>query len=287
MREDLHEDPAVLWMAQELGVRPETIVGYCHKFWGLVSRQTGDGCLVGPSLVSLGNVISLPGFPELLVQAGWLEYDDSGQKPITRIPKFERHLSEGAKARALAAEKKRKQRAEMSLKNGDKCPGETGTRREETRGDPIVKTFMGDRKANGVFHVTRGENRSPQSPINLGEGKGEEPLDVSALDWEHVAAMAEAVGKRIAPATEDDRRAWLRFAVLAETSFGEAWLVDAAEAVVAAKETRKTRQAHFVGVLKSKALDQHEVDGETFTAMLRRIEIPASVWKSDVLGGLK
>ena len=140
MREDLHEDPAVLWMSQELNVRPETVVGFCHRFWGLVSRQSGDGCLVGPTLMSLGCVLGLPGFPELLLRAGWLEHDDTGEKPVTKIPHFERHLSEGAKARALAAEKKRKQRAEMSLQNGDKCPEESGTREEKRREESNTST---------------------------------------------------------------------------------------------------------------------------------------------------
>ncbi|MGI9507635.1 MAG: hypothetical protein ACR2RE_31735 [Geminicoccaceae bacterium] len=133
MREDLFEDPAVLWMAQRLGVRPETVVGYCHRFWGLVSRQTLDGCLPGVSLLSLGNVIALPGFPELLVEAGWLEYDDSDpDRPVVTIPKFERHLSESAKKRALTAEKKRLQRAErqdLSPLGEDKCPKNAGQKR--------------------------------------------------------------------------------------------------------------------------------------------------------------
>ncbi len=135
MREDLHEDPAVLWMAQELDVRPETIVGMCHRFWGLVSRQTRDGCLRGPRLASLGNVLGLPGFPELLIRAGWLEYDDSNpEMPITTIPQFERHLSESAKKRVLEAEKKRKQRAgKVSPKPRDKCPRKTATRGEESK----------------------------------------------------------------------------------------------------------------------------------------------------------
>lgn len=111
MREDLHEDPAVLQIAQELEVRPETVVGMCHRFWGWVSRQCHDGSVTGVTLVSLGSVIGLSGFPELLVRVGWLEYDDSDpQSPVIHIPKFERHLSEGAKARALASERQRNAR---------------------------------------------------------------------------------------------------------------------------------------------------------------------------------
>lgn len=95
--------------------------------------------------------------------------------------------------------------------------------------------------------------------------------------------MAEAAAKRVPPRTTDDRRAWLRFAVLADVRFGESWLIDAAEAVLHAKETKRTRQAHFVGVLKTKAAEQHGVDEAMFVAMLRRIEIPSDIWKSGVL----
>ncbi len=138
MREDLHEDPAVLWMSQQLSVRPETIVGFCHRFWGLVSRQTCDGLLVGPTLSSLGNVIGLPGFPELLMQAGWLDYDESDKnRPVVMIPKFERHLSESAKKRALAAERKKQERdkreqKKVSRSKRDKSHTKNATREENT-----------------------------------------------------------------------------------------------------------------------------------------------------------
>jgi hypothetical protein len=83
--------------------------------------------------------------------------------------------------------------------------------------------------------------------------------------------MAEAAAKRVPPVT------------LASVTFGESWIADAAEAVARATETRRTRQAHFVAVLKRKAADQHGIDEPTFTAMVRRIEIPTDVWKSPVL----
>lgn len=154
MREDLHEDPAVLWMAQQLDTRAEMVVGYCHRFWGLVSRQTCDGCLKGPTLLSLGTVLGLPGFPELLVEAGWLEYDDSDPNmPVVTIPKFEVHLSESAKKRALAAQRKQKERAEkearereeMSRKSCDK----NVTREEKRRVSSSNEEDRGSRLPNG------------------------------------------------------------------------------------------------------------------------------------------
>lgn len=131
VRDDLHEDPSVLWIAQQLKTRPETVVGYCLRFWGLVSRQTCDGCLKGVAMMSLENAISLPGFGSLLVRAGWLEYDDSDPEwPIIKVPKFERHLSEGAKQRALRAEQKRRERV---AKTSDKCRKPPTTREEKRR----------------------------------------------------------------------------------------------------------------------------------------------------------
>jgi hypothetical protein len=133
MREDLHEDPAVLTIAQELDVRPETVVGMCHRFWGLVSRQTRDGCLTGPTLVSLGIVIGLPGFPELLQSVGWLEHEEIDGVHTTRIPKFERYLSEGSKARALTAKRKQLSRENMSRSERDICHTKHATREEKRR----------------------------------------------------------------------------------------------------------------------------------------------------------
>lgn len=131
MREDLYEDPAVLFIAQRLQTRPEHVVGYCHKFWCWVSRQCRDGIVTGVPILSLGSVLGMPGFAELLCEVGWLEYDDSvPEMPVIRIPKFERHLSQGAKARALAAEKKRLQRVPFLSQN---CPRDLGTREEKRR----------------------------------------------------------------------------------------------------------------------------------------------------------
>jgi len=138
MRLDLAEDPAVIEMADELGVREETVVGYCHAFWCWASRQCHDGRVTGVTLTSLGRVLSLPGFPEILVKVGWLKYQESGLKPVLEIPHFERHLSESAKTRALAANRKSRQRVpKMSRTERDK----TGTREEKRREEslpPIV-----------------------------------------------------------------------------------------------------------------------------------------------------
>jgi hypothetical protein len=89
MRIDLMEDPAVMQMADELGVREEAIVGYCHALWSWVSRQCHADTVTGVTLTSLGRRINLPGFPEMMCDVGWLEYDDTGDRPVIRIPNWE------------------------------------------------------------------------------------------------------------------------------------------------------------------------------------------------------
>ena len=172
MREDLHEDPAVLWMAQQLGVRPETIVGFCHRFWGLVSRQTCDGCLRGPTLASLGSVLGLSGFPELLVQVGWLDYDTSNPEwPVVNIPKYERHLSEGAKARLLAAERQRLSRVKSPQKYPENVtPGALHPSRIER--DKSVTREEKRREENKKNPLKEREVAPPAQPSSSPSGDG-------------------------------------------------------------------------------------------------------------------
>lgn len=118
MRLDLHEDPAVLIMAEKLGVRPEMIVGYCHRFWSFLSRQCHDGSVTGPSLTSLGSVTGLSGFPELLVEVGWLTHypngDGDSSLPVTIVPHWDRWMSQSAKSRILGTRRKQNSREHVT-----------------------------------------------------------------------------------------------------------------------------------------------------------------------------
>ena len=132
MRESLHEDPAVLSMANALETRPEHVVGYCHRFWSWVSRNCHDGRVTGVRIVALESVLNLPGFVQMMRNVGWLEYDESDGIPVITIPKFDRHLSQGAKARGLNTERKRHARVpDLSLSKRDKSKTREEKRRED------------------------------------------------------------------------------------------------------------------------------------------------------------
>ena len=174
MRIDLMEDPAVMQMAEKLNVREETVVGYCHAFWSWVSRQCHDGSVTGVTLVSLGRRLNLPGFPEMLVKVGWLDYDDSGDHPVIGIPKFERHLSQGAKARGLAAIRKKNAR-DVSVPKMSRSARDINVTREEKR-----------RVINPP---------SPPSEKGGGRRKRKEPRDVPMLTHEELVAARVANGQ--------------------------------------------------------------------------------------------
>ena len=139
MRIDLMEDPAVMQMADELEVREEAVVGYCHALWSWVSRQCHADSVTGVTLASLGRRINLPGFPELMCDVGWLEYDDTGSQPVIRIPNFDRHLSQSAKKRANAANRQATKRKAVTLVSHPERDGSV-TREEKRREEKNIHT---------------------------------------------------------------------------------------------------------------------------------------------------
>lgn len=270
VQHSLPDKPEVFAIARIVGQNRNAIVGLLLRFWIWCDQNSTDGRDMAITSQDVDEIVGVPGFASAMRQNGWLEGDDGS----LQVPNFERHNGNSAKARALETEAKRLRRLSDTV--SDNCPTNcaqiVGPDERRARGDErrVPSLSKGDRKAIG----STDRRRSSRSPVDA--------FDSGAVDWELVSAWAERLGRKVKPRSVDDRRMWLRFAVLAQ-SFGEAWLVDGTEAVLQAKETRSTRQAHLVGVLKAKASEEHGIDGETFVAMLGRIEIPESVWKSNVL----
>ena len=136
MRKDLKGDPAVLWMSEQLDVRPEVIVGYLHAFWCWCDDQLYDGNASGVTAKAIGNHLALPGFPELLIKVGWLEVSD-GDFPVLTIPNFEVHMSESAKKRAQNAQRQAKHKVtQKSQKSNARCVTREEKSREEIKPPP-------------------------------------------------------------------------------------------------------------------------------------------------------
>lgn len=168
--------------------------------------------------------------------------------------------------------------------------GEEGNGEESIGEDKNISSRK-DRSAD------RGKSPSTQSPRSTGNfSKGEEAeaspdepkpqLDLSHVNWDEVIGLAHSVAKSVPPLTQADRRAWLKYAVMATTCCSEFWFSNAAMGALSKSQrggVTKTKHALFVGALKKTAKDTHDIAEADFDAIFRAIEIPIKVWKSDCL----
>lgn len=217
------------------------------------------------------------------VEIAWMQLRSDG----VAFNNWDRHNGKSAKARALETEKKRKQRGKAAPESTDlsrSCPAtngtESGPEQEETRGEPIALRANGKAIGNSPVAPIAGPVASRLPRKNFVR-EGFTP-DLSAVDWGRVVIHATIVGKKIKPKTDPDRRNFFRYAVLAQTTFCEAWLMDAVEAVLHAKERKSNMRAHLYGVLRSKAIEEG-FERRQFAGLLRCIEIPDDVWQQSVL----
>lgn len=165
---------------------------------------------------------------------------------------------------------------------------DNATREEREESERENQTLNSEWKANGSAGASGNGSAPAAGHSRLRSQKwffvreGRTLANLEDLDWSRVCAMAEAAAKRIPARTTDDRRMWFRYAVLAATAFSEDWLIGAADSVFKAKETKRTKQAHFVAVLKARAIETF-CDRETLAEMLGSIEIPDDVWNSSAV----
>ena len=118
MRQDLHDDPAVIGISSRTGIDEDSVVGKLHRLWCWADKHTADGTAPGITPKWVDRYVYHTGFAEAMVAVAWLEFSDFG----VIFPRFDRHNGESAKARADAAVRQR-----LSRQNRDN--GVTGAAR--------------------------------------------------------------------------------------------------------------------------------------------------------------
>lgn len=126
MRVDLGDDPAVIQIAASLDISEDEVVGKLHRLWAWADRHTTDGTAPAITAKWVDRYVSMSGFAEAMVGAGWISFSDAG----VAFPGFERHNGESAKRRVEATLRQR-----LSRKNRD--DGVTGDART-----PIPRPFV-------------------------------------------------------------------------------------------------------------------------------------------------
>jgi len=108
MRHDLADDPAVISLVENtVCVDEEHVIGKLHKLWSWADQQTYDGNASSVSISWIDRYLGVSGFADVLVAVGWLTVNGDGFS----IPKFDTHISQSAKQRALTARRVAKSKA--------------------------------------------------------------------------------------------------------------------------------------------------------------------------------
>ncbi len=112
MRNDLRDDPAVIATCAALKIEdPDLIVGKLHRLWGWATDHLVDGNALGVTEMWIDRYTGISGFAKQLALVGWLKITKNG----VVFPHWERHLSQGAKARMTATARVQKHRSNDSV----------------------------------------------------------------------------------------------------------------------------------------------------------------------------
>ena len=127
----IHEKVEVATIAELTGLDPDAVVGKLCKVWSWASRNChGDGVTGIASLRIIREITRCETFDEALANCGWITI--KGDK--VSFSNFDRHNSQTAKERALATQRKWKQRGhEAVTKMSRSKRDQNGTREEKNK----------------------------------------------------------------------------------------------------------------------------------------------------------
>lgn len=131
---ELPDKPEVHYIANALNIDSDCVVGKLIRVWQWFNKHTIDGNAHSVTFALVDRLVGVTGFGEAMQFAGWLEQKDR----MLVMPKFERHTSESAKSRALAAYRQ----AKFKNKGNAEGNGDSVTlalpRKEKKRSKPPI-----------------------------------------------------------------------------------------------------------------------------------------------------
>jgi hypothetical protein len=165
MRSNLQTHPKVARIASASNADRLRVVGGLHAVWCLFDEHSADGHLCGYTPSAVDSLIGWPGFTDLLVAVGWVEWD--GNDGLT-LPEFDTHNGASAKRRAQENDRKKAERAAAldaskehpqpdlipSASHADKKRTREEKRREEKKTEPNGSVERASRKCPESFVVT-------------------------------------------------------------------------------------------------------------------------------------
>lgn len=113
VRLDLRNDPAVIGMAEELGMDQDTVVGKLVRLWSWFNSQSRDGH-ARVTLKFVDRHVEKNGFAESMQNNGWLDVQSIDGVQAVIIPDWDRHNGKSAKNRCLAQSRSKNYRDKAS-----------------------------------------------------------------------------------------------------------------------------------------------------------------------------
>ncbi len=207
IRTNLVSDPAVAAIGMKIRAHPRQVVGCLVAVWCWADPLTADGWVPHATAKLVDEIAGRKDFAEALVSVGWLSIESEG----IRFPRWDRHNSQSAKARAGEVERKRLQRSEPTAPTRPDMPSghlsgqNSGHFPDQRRGEEIR------------IEEEEEEERAPagELALELGEAKRAAPSWSKDTGWVAVSAEHKARWKIAYPACDIDRQlaqmdAWLR-----------------------------------------------------------------------------
>jgi hypothetical protein len=147
------DKPEVWEISDALDMDPDAVVGKLFRVWCWFDQHTECGHAPSVTKRLLDRAVGVTGFCQAVIDAGWME--DDGVSLI--LPNFDRHNGKTAKNRALALERKKKQRynvTDTSRSNRDASVTREEKRREEKNKENPLGTSQGDAPKDGPDDYT-------------------------------------------------------------------------------------------------------------------------------------
>lgn len=197
---ELPDKPEVHAIAGMLNLDPDAVVGKLIRVWQWFDKHTTDGNAFGVTYALPDRISGVAGFGEAMAFVGWLEQQD---KTLV-MPKFDRHTSESAKARALTAKRVEKHKAKSNdqvTKKVTQQPLASALPREEKdknrntphnppRGAVGIDSFLNQCKESGEKPIPEDD------PVFVYGDEVGIPVEFLRLAWRELVDRSRDSGKR-------------------------------------------------------------------------------------------
>jgi len=244
----------VVAMAAALEVSRKEVAATLMEVWEWADDNTSDGHVPGVTKTFLDEVACITGFADAMSTVGWLTITEAG----IAFSNFDRNNGKSAKKRALAADRKRKQRetvtpevSHTSRPKRDKSETREEKRREEKR-----------RGTNDHRCISSTKSKSVATEAQA--------IEQRAGRWLETPHLVRKIAATIPVREDRDRKLILTMAYLgADGGITEHQLNDALEAVRQTKN--ENPPAYFYTCLKN------SIGKSKLLQMISEVTIPADI----------